>query len=554
MRHRRLIGLILTFLLLVIGMNAPSVGICAQDSSKLSGVAHVQGDGDVPGTFDGRTLTLGTTGKSKRLEQICITLDNRTGYKGDIVYKVHRQTYGWTQEVSNGKPAGTTGEGKRLEAICISLTGELEEHYSVRYRVHAQGIGWAQGWRYDGAVAGTVGESRRLECLEVQLVSKNDYMGVSYKTHRQTYGWEQPEKADGETAGTVGEGKRLEGITIALSGKKYSGSVLYRTHVQTYGWQDWAADGEVSGTTGESKRLEAIEIKLEGEVAEHYDIYYRVHAQTFGWLGWAKNGERAGTAGRSKRLEAIEIQLIPKGEAMTDNTKTAFVDYSLDKLLTTAIQPIGNTVYVWGGGWNEEDTAAGIEARTIGVSPRWKEFADAQGSDYDYRETRYQIHDGLDCTGFVGWTVYNTLNSTSGNEGYVIKSTKMADTFASYGWGSIVKDGTFRPGDICSMKGHAWMSLGTCSDGSVLLVHSSPPGVSICGTKLKDGSESEAIRLARKVMKTYYPDWYSRFPKCDADYNYLSATVFRWDKSFLTDANELQEMTPEEVVRFLYEQ
>ncbi len=94
-------------------------------------------------------------------------------------------------------------------------------------------------------------------------------------------------------------------------------------------------------------------------------------------------------------------------------------------------------MYVWGGSWNEEDTAAGIEACTIGVSPRWAEFAAMQSAHYNYRYTRYQIHDGLDCSGYVGWAVYNTFESENGREGYVVKSTNMAKNFADRGWGEL---------------------------------------------------------------------------------------------------------------------
>ncbi|MBQ8165479.1 MAG: hypothetical protein IJZ96_00425, partial [Lachnospiraceae bacterium] len=66
--------------------------------------------------------------------------------EGSIEYRVHRQTYGWTDWVNAGQPAGTTGESKRLEGIQIRLTGELAEHYSVKYRVHIQTYGWEQGW------------------------------------------------------------------------------------------------------------------------------------------------------------------------------------------------------------------------------------------------------------------------------------------------------------------------------------------------------------------------------------------------------------------------
>ena len=242
----------------------------------IYGKAHVQTYGDTNGKIVKEngidTLVLGTRGQAKRVESMTINLQNNAGYTGTIQYRVHRQTYGWTDWTTSGQPAGTTGQGKRLEAMQIRLTGELANHYDVRYRVHIQTYGDNQGWVYNGALAGTTGESKRLEEVKIQIIPKN----------------------------TVDE----------------TASINYRVHRQTYGWETrWAKDGSVSGTTGQAKRLEAIRIRLTGELAQHYDIYYRVHAQTFGWMGWAKNGESAGTAGYGKRLEAIQIMLVKKGAA-----------------------------------------------------------------------------------------------------------------------------------------------------------------------------------------------------------------------------------------------
>ena len=228
---------------------------------------------------------------------------------------------------------------------------------------------------------------------------------------------------------------------------------------------------------------------------------------------------------------------------------------SLEAFLRNALLPVGETAYIWGGGWNEEDTAAGPEACSIGVSPNWKAFADRITSDYDTKKTRYQIHDGLDCSGYVGWVVYNTFETEDGKEGYVYSSTKTAETYASFGWGDFlpaksVQD--WRPGDIASMNGHVWISLGTCEDGSVLLVHSSPPGVRLCGTAASKGT-SEAVKLATEYMKTYYPDWYSRFPDCESKKTYLEGTSqMRWNEETFPDCKELQAMSPEELLKLLY--
>ncbi len=229
--------------------------------------------------------------------------------------------------------------------------------------------------------------------------------------------------------------------------------------------------------------------------------------------------------------------------------------HGLEYFLKTALLPVGETAYVWGGGWNEEDTGAGTEARTLGLSPRWKEFAKDLPSNYNYKKTRYQIHDGLDCSGFVGWAVYNTLETEDGNEGYVYTSTDVAQNLASLGLGEFTaaKSVTeWKPGDVASMNGHVWISLGTCEDGSVLLVHSSPPGVRLCGIA-KSSKAKAAVKLAENYMQTYYPEWYSRFPDCESPKSYLKKTAqFRWNEETFPDAAQIQSMTPEALLKLLY--
>lgn len=297
----------------------PSLRAEEETAYSLSGMAHVQDQGDTDGVWDEDTgvLTLGTTGRSKRLEAININFTNNTGYEGSMQYQVHVQNIGWTDWVDAGTSAGTSGRSLRLEGIRVRLTGELAEHYSVSYHVHIQDYGDAQSWVNDGTLAGTTGESKRLEQLKIKLVSldadRDDSMGIMYHVHRQDYGWETDFKHDGEQSGTTGQSKRLEAINISLLGNQYKGSVKYCTHVQDYGWMDEVCDGELSGTVGEAKRLEGIRISLTGEVADHYDIYYRVHIQNHGWLSWASNGADSGSEGLRARLEAIQIVLVAKG-------------------------------------------------------------------------------------------------------------------------------------------------------------------------------------------------------------------------------------------------
>lgn len=247
-------------------------------------------------------------------------------------------------------------------------------------------------------------------------------------------------------------------------------------------------------------------------------------------------------------IEETNMSQDPSSVPVTPGTHT------LENFLATALLPVGETMYIWGGGWNEEDTGAGEEACSIGVSPNWKAFAAAQTADYDYQETRYMIHDGLDCSGYVGWTVYNVMESEDGKEGYVLKSTDTAKTYASYGWGDYLSSdqvADWLPGDIASMKGHVWICLGTCEDGSVLLVHSSPPGVRLCGTQAS-GDTSEAVTLANQFMSAHCPDWFARYPECSVDPSYIrNSGQLRWNTETFPDAEELRALTPAALLEYL---
>lgn len=113
----------------------------------------------------------GTTGQALKMKGIRIAL-NSQWYKGSIMYRTHRQTYGWeTDWSSDGQIAGQTPEGKRIEAIEIKLTDEMAQYYDVWYSAHCQKIGWT-GWGCNGQSVGTEGLCRRLEAVKVVLVPK----------------------------------------------------------------------------------------------------------------------------------------------------------------------------------------------------------------------------------------------------------------------------------------------------------------------------------------------------------------------------------------------
>ena len=230
---------------------------------------------------------------------------------------------------------------------------------------------------------------------------------------------------------------------------------------------------------------------------------------------------------------------------------------SVKEMLTHALQPVGNCLYVYGGAWNEEDTAAGVEALSVGVSPRWEEFFNENDSTYNYKNTRYQIHDGLDCTGYVGWTMYQIYGDKYSNNGYVVQSKNMAAAYAEIFQSELIKKenvSNYMPGDIMCSSSHVYMVIGECSDGSVVFLHASPPVVSICGTYAPDGTtNSEAVQLAKHYMSTYYPKSYKKFPTCHRNTSYLKDyNQVRLSDEVLSDPDGYKNMTPAQILEDLF--
>ncbi len=212
--------------------------------------------------------------------------------------------------------------------------------------------------------------------------------------------------------------------------------------------------------------------------------------------------------------------------------------------LQNAMVPCGRTLYIWGGGWDDSD------ASIIGYQAKWEKFFNAHATaSYNYKNYRYSYGNGLDCSGFAAWTLYNTLYTANGKGWLVYQSTTVASKYAEKGWAKLStysSDRTFKPGDVVSMNGHVWISLGQCSDGSVLLVHSSPRGVQISGT------EGKAAALARSYMSKYFPEWpYEARTVTNSYLSYVGKA--RWKTSgagsIMRDPEGIQNMSAEEVMR-----
>ena len=332
---KKIVPIILALIILLSPFGSLGNSEAAAAVPKISYQAHVQGDGWLSTVKNGATA--GTTGQSKRLEGIKISL--KSGSTNMIQYRAHIQDEGWQSWKTSGKLAGSTGKSRRMEAIQIKLVGTYAKKYDVYYRVHVAGFGWL-GWAKNGETAGSTGAGLRMEAIQIKLVTKGTKISnsvraditktdLTYKAHVADKGW-LGQVAEGKTAGTTGESKRMEALIINLKDYNGSSGISYRAHVAQIGWQSWVTSGQTAGTTGQSKQMEAIQIKLTGTIANYYNVYYRAHVAGYGWLGWACNGATAGTTGGGIRAEAIEIKLVSKavsfstgGAAYIDGTKVS---------------------------------------------------------------------------------------------------------------------------------------------------------------------------------------------------------------------------------------
>lgn len=236
---------------------------------------------------------------------------------------------------------------------------------------------------------------------------------------------------------------------------------------------------------------------------------------------------------------------------VSDGTKT------IKNYLLGALQPVGQALYVWGGGWNDSTRK--------GVSPTWKEWFDEQDSSYNYGYyddlSTYYRSKGLDCSGFVGWATYQVMHSKSNqSSGYTCVSGEVGGYYRSLGWGTTINQNylssngyTLKAGDIGYNDGHVWIVIGQCKDKSVVIVHSTPnAGCQIAGTATPDGnSASQAAALAKQYMSRYpgtkkYEYHYSAgnyIPR----YNY-----FRWNRETLADPDGYMSMYADEILADLF--
>ena len=268
---------------------------------------------------------------------------------------------------------------------------------------------------------------------------------------------------------------------------------------------------------------------------------------------------------------------------------------TLKNYLQTAMNPVGTALYVYGGSWDWQDVNSSNQALTIGLPQSWIDFFQQQDANYTYKNSADPAHSyyphnswnqyyyaGVDCSAYIGWTVYNVMHTESTtndlSDGYVMSAVKMAKTFAEKGWGTWTRDiKSFKPGDIFSMSGHVWTVLGVCDDGSIVFLHSTPSDskagqggggvqLSALNPNSDDDKNCEAYKLVTKYMTKYYPEWSDRYdpvlrsyisyatPATGTEYRETWSGNFSWnlDGSGLTDPDGYADMSAAEILADLF--
>ena len=268
---------------------------------------------------------------------------------------------------------------------------------------------------------------------------------------------------------------------------------------------------------------------------------------------------------------------------------------TLKNYLQTAMNPVGTALYVYGGSWDWQDVNSSNQALTIGLPQSWIDFFQQQDANYTYKNKADPAHSyyphnswnqyyyaGVDCSAYIGWTVYNVMHTESTtndlSDGYVMSAVKMAKTFADKGWGTWTRDiKSFKPGDIFSMSGHVWTVLGVCDDGSIVFLHSTPSDskagqggggvqLSALNPNSDDDKNCEAYKLVTKYMTKYYPEWSDRYdavlrsyisyatPATGTKYKETWSGNFSWnlDGSGLTDPDGYADMSAAEILADLF--
>lgn len=376
--------------------------------------------------------------------------------------------------------------------------------------------------------------------------------------------------------------------------------------VGAYEIQNLLQEGGVYGITIQSGQIVAAapaQPVAEGEVAAVRDGILQVSGQSFplagavicrisvqaGGAAAQPIGAEALTAGSTVRVYRDDSRLLVCRTFLpapyTPPVRATPGVRTISNFLATALQPVGTTLYIYGGAWNWQDTGASVQATTLGLPSSWVVFFQSQtdsftyrnnadpGKSYYWRHYNEYYYAGADCSGYVGWAVYNFLHTQSGQPGYVCSADEIAKNLHDRGLGSWTRvirgPQDFRPGDIFSMDGHVWICLGVCGDGSMVILHSTPspsyagqPGGGVQLSGVGWSADCQAAALAREYMQRYYPQWSARYPTVWKSYvSYTSFTCetagkFSWGvgtADTLTDPDGFLQLSAAEILQKLFD-
>lgn len=236
---------------------------------------------------------------------------------------------------------------------------------------------------------------------------------------------------------------------------------------------------------------------------------------------------------------------------LTSCKRVSLYTESFEKLPTAkeflmhSIEPLGTTLYIFGGGWAYDEECGDTNSMTHGIALSWKEFFDSQNEWFVYKNSKKKAtsyfpfdgknthHEkGLDCTGYLGWLFYNTFEKGGSTRNYVYTTSKWLDTFTNdlkLGTKE-VPEGSFleiskhlKPTDVVVIDGHAYIVIGKCSDDSIVIIHSSVSNsitgaygggvqLSAINVRSSENKNCKAYDLADYYMATYCPEWHKRYP------------------------------------------
>ena len=329
--------------------------------------------------------------------------------------------------------------------------------------------------------------------------------------------------------------------------------------------------------------------------AVKYSAIYEISNNAAGATAVTKVTDLSNLAGKTAKVYGDTVYLTFIAEPYTAPVSGTPGERTLKNYLQTAMNPVGTALYVYGGSWDWQDVNSSNQTLTIGLPQSWIDFFQQQDANYTYKNSADPAHSyyphnswnqyyyaGVDCSAYIGWTVYNVMHTESTtndlSDGYVMSAVKMAKTFADKGWGTWTRDiKSFKPGDIFSMSGHVWTVLGVCDDGSIVFLHSTPSDskagqggggvqLSALNPNSDDDKNCEAYKLVTKYMTKYYPEWSERYdavlrsyisyatPATGTKYKETWSGNFSWnlDGTGLTDPDGYADMSAAEILADLF--